>query len=61
MLSSSDPQSRTRLVGLAALDGVVSSEALFHPFPCFKDQVSKLVSAVLVTFYQAEFSALEHE
>jgi hypothetical protein len=46
---------------LAALDGAVSSEALFNASPCFKDQVSIIVSAVLVTFYQAEFSVLEHE
>jgi hypothetical protein len=52
---------RTRLVGLAVLDGVVSSEALFNASPCFKDQVENIVPAILVTFYQAECSVLEHE
>lgn len=56
-----EDRNRTRLVGLAVLDGVVSSEALFNASPCFKDQVDIIVPAILVTICQAECSVLEHQ
>ena len=51
---------RTRLVGLAALNGVVTSEALYSS-STFKGQVSILVPAILSNLQEIELSVLEDE
>ncbi|KAH9006927.1 hypothetical protein EDB86DRAFT_3060946 [Lactarius hatsudake] len=60
--SSGDSEftNRTRLVGLAALTGVVTSEALYSS-STFKTQVSVLVPAVLSSLQEVELSVLEDE
>jgi protein EFR3 len=51
---------RTRLVGLAVLNGVASSEALFNCRNHFKDQVATVVAALMVTIFQVDIPELEH-
>jgi protein EFR3 len=51
---------RTRLVGLAAINGVVTSEALYSS-STFKDQVATLVPATLSNLQEIELSVLEDE
>ncbi|KAI0307268.1 hypothetical protein B0F90DRAFT_1622573 [Multifurca ochricompacta] len=51
---------RTRLVGLAALTGVVTSEALYSS-STFKVQVSALVPAIMNNLQQVELSVLKNE
>ena len=51
---------RTRLVGLAVLNGVASSEALFNCRNHFKDQVTAIVTALMVTILQVGIPELEH-
>ena len=51
---------RTRLVGLAVLDSVASSEALFNCRNHFKDQVTSIVTALMVTVFQVDIPELEH-
>lgn len=60
--SSGDPEftNRARLVGLAALTGVVTSEALYSS-STFKGQVSALVPAILISLQEVELSVLEDE
>ncbi|KAH9049151.1 hypothetical protein EDB84DRAFT_1657862 [Lactarius hengduanensis] len=60
--SSGDSEftNRTRLVGLAALTGVVTSEALYSS-STFKTQVSALVPAVLSSLQEVELFMLEDE
>ena len=52
---------RTRLVGLAALVGVVNSEALYHSTTHFQTQVSVIMRALLVPCLQVDVSVLDHE
>ena len=59
-LSSSGPSCRTRLVGLAVLTSVVTSEALYSS-STFNDQVTALVPALLSNLQEVELSALEDE
>ncbi|KAF8272538.1 hypothetical protein EI94DRAFT_1796139 [Lactarius quietus] len=60
--SSGDQEftNRTRLVGLAALTGVVTSEALYSS-STYKSQVSVLVPAILSSLQEEELSVLEDE
>lgn len=51
---------RTRLVGLAVLNGVATSEALFNCRNHFKDQVTAIVTALMVTIFQVDIPELEH-
>ncbi len=51
----------TRLVGLAALVGVVNSEALYHSMTYFQPQVSVIMRALLVPFLQVDVPVLDHE
>ena len=51
---------RTRLVGLAVLNGVASSEALFNCRNHFKDQVTAIVTALMVTIFQVDIPELEN-
>jgi hypothetical protein len=51
----------TRLVGLAALAGAISSEVLYNASNQFKTQVSIIVGPLLVTLLQAEVSMLERQ
>ncbi|KAF9653374.1 hypothetical protein BDM02DRAFT_3135554 [Thelephora ganbajun] len=53
-------RNRTRLVGLAVLNGVVSSEALFSCRTHFKDQVTTIVTALMVTIFQVDIPELEN-
>jgi hypothetical protein len=58
--SSSEPSRRTRLVGLAVLTSVVTSEALYSS-STFNDQVTALVPALLSNLQEVDLSALEDE
>ena len=51
---------RTRLVGLAVLNGVASSEALFNCRNHFKDQVTAIITALMVTIFQVDIPELEY-
>jgi len=51
---------RTRLVGLAVLNGVSSSEALFNCRNHFKDQITAIITALMVTIFQVDIPELEH-
>lgn len=51
---------RTRLIGLAVLNGVACSEALFNCRNHFKDQVTRLVTALMVTIFQVDIPELEN-
>lgn len=51
---------RTRLVGLAAFDGVASSEALFNCRNHFKDQAMFIITALMATIFQVDIPELEH-
>ena len=51
---------RTRLVGLAVLNGVAYSEALFNCRNHFKGQVSAIVTALVVTVFQVDIPDLEY-
>ena len=50
-----------RLVGLAALVGVVNSEALYHSLTHFQPQVNVIMRALVLPFYQVDVSELDHE
>ncbi|EKM59162.1 uncharacterized protein PHACADRAFT_181156 [Phanerochaete carnosa HHB-10118-sp] len=52
---------RTRLIGLAALTGVVTSEALYHSTQQLKAQVSIFMVALIAPLLLVEVSALDHE
>jgi protein EFR3 len=58
--STLDVVYRTRLVGLAVINGVVTSEALYSS-STFKDQVATLVPAILSNLQEIELSVLEDE
>jgi hypothetical protein len=58
-LSSCDHH-RTRLIGLAALTGVVTSEALYSS-STYKSQVSALVPAILSSLQEEELFVLKDE
>ena len=51
----------TRLVGLAALVGAVNSEALYHSLTHFQPQVTIMLRALLLPFFQVDISVLDHE
>ncbi|KAA1466315.1 hypothetical protein DENSPDRAFT_831122 [Dentipellis sp. KUC8613] len=53
-------RNRTRLVGLAALTGVVTSEALYSS-TSFRSQVKKIVPALIMNIHDVEISVLENE
>ncbi|KAI0068810.1 hypothetical protein BV25DRAFT_1844547 [Artomyces pyxidatus] len=53
-------RNRTRLVGLAALTGAVTSEALYAS-TTFRHQVSIIVPALLLNLQEVEISVLENE
>ncbi|KAI0053018.1 hypothetical protein FA95DRAFT_1055084 [Auriscalpium vulgare] len=53
-------RNRTRLVGLAALTGAVTSEALYSS-TTFRHQVSHIVSALLINVQEVEIAVLENE
>lgn len=52
---------RTRLVGLSALTGAVTSSALYNSSAEFKTQVAIITPALLLTIQQAELSVLNDE
>jgi protein EFR3 len=52
---------RTRLIGLAALKGVVNSEALYNDSGQFRVQVSTIIRPLLVTLLQAEIHILNDQ
>ncbi|KAI0701799.1 hypothetical protein BC835DRAFT_1411283 [Cytidiella melzeri] len=52
---------RTRLVGLAALTGVVTSDALYNSTTQLKMQISTLIPALLIPLLDGEISVLDHE
>jgi molybdopterin-binding protein len=45
---------------LAVLNGVASSEALFNCRNHFKDQVTAIVTALMVTIFQVDIPELEN-
>lgn len=51
----------TRLVGLAALTGVVTSEALYHTSSQLRDQVAAFVPALVLPLLEVDVSTLDHE
>ncbi|TFY83940.1 hypothetical protein EWM64_g59 [Hericium alpestre] len=53
-------RNRTRLVGLAALSGAVTSEALYGS-NSFRIQASKIVSALVINVHDVDLSTLENE
>ncbi|PSS05382.1 hypothetical protein PHLCEN_2v3871 [Hermanssonia centrifuga] len=57
----SEVRNRTRLVGLATLTGVVTSEALYHSPTQFKAQVTTLIPALVVPLLEVEVLSLDHE
>jgi protein EFR3 len=52
---------RTRLVGLAALTSVVTSEALYHSIPQLKVQASIFMASLVVPLLEVEVSSLNRE
>ncbi|KAF9226605.1 hypothetical protein BS17DRAFT_800622 [Gyrodon lividus] len=58
-VKSVDLRNRTRLVGLAAVAGVVNSEALYASFAQFKPQVSRIIRALLFHIIQSDLKMLE--
>ncbi|KAG8218633.1 hypothetical protein J3R82DRAFT_4297 [Butyriboletus roseoflavus] len=52
-------RNRTRLVGLAAITGVVNSEALYFSSTQFKSQVSRIIHALLSHVLQADLKSLD--
>ncbi|EPQ59402.1 hypothetical protein GLOTRDRAFT_70807 [Gloeophyllum trabeum ATCC 11539] len=52
-------RNRTRLVGLSALSGAVTSEALYTASQLFREQVSFITSAVLVTVFEVRVLTLD--
>lgn len=52
-------QNRARLVGLAALTGVVTSEALYHSTPHLKMQVQIFLPAFIVPLLEVDVSTLD--
>lgn len=54
-------RTRTRLVGLAALTGVVTSEALYHSTTQLKAQASTFMAALFVPIRDVEVSVLNEE
>jgi hypothetical protein len=52
---------RQRLVGIAALTGVVTSEALYHPTSEFSNQVSIIIPGLLLTLQEADVEVLKDE
>lgn len=53
--------SRTRLIGLGALSGAVTSEALYNSSTQFKTQVTAIVPALLLNILQADITSLDQE
>lgn len=53
--------SRTRLIGLAALTGAITSEALYNDAAQFKIQVSIIMRPLLMTLLQADLSMLNEQ
>ncbi|KDQ64639.1 hypothetical protein JAAARDRAFT_28278 [Jaapia argillacea MUCL 33604] len=53
-------RNRTRLIGLAALTGAVTSEALYSASSHFKPQASIIIPALLVTIFETKLQLLEH-
>lgn len=51
----------TRLVGLAALTGVVTSEALYHSSAQLREQVAAFIPALILPLIEVEVSTLDHE
>ncbi|KAJ3551342.1 hypothetical protein NM688_g4760 [Phlebia brevispora] len=54
-------RNRTRLVGLAALTGVVTSEALYHSSTQLRAQVTTFVPAIVRPLLEVEVETLDHE
>lgn len=51
----------TRLVGLAALTGVVTSEALYNSTTQLKAQISTFMPALLIPLLETDVSTLDAE
>lgn len=51
----------TRLVGLAALTSVVTSEALYHSSTQLQAQVTTLIPAILMPLLEVDLHVLDHE
>ncbi|KAJ7765021.1 hypothetical protein DFH07DRAFT_811164 [Mycena maculata] len=54
-------RNRTRLIGFAALTGALNSEALYNDSVQFRAQVSVMMRPILVTVFQTDLPALEHQ
>ena len=54
-------QISTRLLGLAAILGVVTSDVLYYSSTHFKPQISTLVPALLAPLFNVEVPLLEDE
>ena len=61
ILSCSHSTTRQRLVGIAALTGVVTSDALYHSASEFAKQVSILIPGLLLTLYEADLDMVKVE
>ncbi|EJF61134.1 hypothetical protein BD309DRAFT_947572 [Dichomitus squalens] len=60
-LTDHETRNRTRLVGLAAFIGTVSSEALYHSQTYFQTQVQILMRAILPLLFQVDVVVLEQQ
>lgn len=54
-------QIRQRLVGIAALTGVVTSDALYHSTSEFPKQISIIIPGLLTTLYEADLEVVKVE
>jgi len=52
---------RQRLVGIAALTGVVTSDALYHPTSEFSSQISIIIPGLLFTLQEADLEVVKKE
>jgi hypothetical protein len=52
---------RQRLVGIAALTGVVTSDALYHSASEFVKQVFIVIPGLLLTLYEADLDTVKVE
>ncbi|KAF8591435.1 hypothetical protein K439DRAFT_1380352 [Ramaria rubella] len=57
----SEVRNRQRLVGIAALTGVVTSDALYHSTSRFSKQISIIIPGLLLTLHEADLHVVRDE
>lgn len=51
----------TRLIGLAALSGAISSEALYNDTTQFREQISIILRPLILNIYQTPLAILDEQ